>query len=74
MLLLVLLPLGWLQFIQTLTDTFRLLVLLPHFQLFGKNRNAALGADDLAAQIIIIVVHGFNFFIKLRHGADTVLL
>ena len=72
MLLLVFLPLARFHLVQLLADGLVLLILRPHLQTLIQNSNAAFGFDDLTTEIVIVLVHGRDFFIKLLHGRDTV--
>ena len=63
MLLLVLLPPAWFHLVQLLADRLVLFVLRPHFHAFIQDGEAAFSLDNFAAQIVIILVHGGNFFV-----------
>ena len=65
MLLLMLLSPARFHLVQLLANGLVFLILCPHFQPFIQDGKAVLLAHDFAAQIVIIFVHGGNFFIKL---------
>ena len=72
MLLLVLLLFTRLHLVQLLTNGLIFLILLPHFQPFIQEGNTAFRLNDLTTEIVIVLVHGRDFFIKLLHGRDAV--
>ena len=74
MLLLVLLTLARFRLVQLLANRLVLFVLRPHFQPFIQDSEAALSFDNFAAQIVIGIIHGRDFFIKLLHGSNAVAL
>ena len=74
MLLLVLLPFAGLHLVQLLANSLAPVLLSAHFQTFIQNSKTAFRFDDLTTEIVIITVHGRDFFIKLLHGSDTVAL
>ena len=74
MILLVFLPLARFHLVQLLANGLVLLILRPHFLPFIQGGKAAFGLDTFTAQIIIGVIHGRDFFIKLLHRSNTAAL
>lgn len=61
-----------LYLVKLAADTFVLLVLFIHSDMFLQLFDLTLPANDLAAQVIVSTVYGGNFFKKLLHGSDTI--
>ena len=62
----------WFHLVKLLSDGLVPVVLRPHFPTLGEGSNPALGAGDLATQVIVMGIHVHYLFMQLLHGLDTI--